>query len=284
LTHDQRFRPDITGRGLTLRPVENPQSRDPLGQPACIIFIILLPDAQKHNQARANLPKRVVADGNFASGDPLYHRAHRIEPFSFARTPALSKISLQELFFTMRSNHSLCATVILTLSLAPAQFRAVAQTPQPAPGQDQQQPSRIPIWECKLPTGVFSVDVRTVSSISMHEYLVDGGLKITEVTVSPLGSAIARFYYAEPMTASAPGGIGQSVLDQMQQKLKEGADRIAGTSGNEALLYQVIKKYPEATHAHTVEFRLKSKDQAQKIYESAFNAWRQSKPAKLTVE
>lgn len=184
----------------------------------------------------------------------------------------------------MKSNDAVCATIILTLSLTAAQFRAVAQTPQPAPGQDQQQPSRIPIWECKLPTGVFSVDVRTVSSISMHEYIVDGGLKITEVTVSPLGSAIARFYYAEPMTASAPGGIGQSVLDQMQQKLKEGADRIAGTSGNEALLYQVIKKYPEATHAHTVEFRLKSKDQAHKIYESAFNAWRQSKPAKLTVE
>ncbi len=151
-------------------------------------------------------------------------------------------------------------------------------------GQTQQAPNRVPLWECTLPSGKFAVDIRTISSVSMHEYIVDGGLKITEVTVCPLGSAIARFYFAEPMAVSAPGGVGQSVLDQMQQRIREGAERIAGTSGNDALLYQVIKKYPEATHAHNIEFRLKSLDQAEKIYESAYNAWRQYRPAKLTVD
>lgn len=161
-----------------------------------------------------------------------------------------------------------------------------SQPAQPSEGtpQTQETPSRVPLWECKLPTGAFAVDIRTISSVSMHEYLVDGGLKVTEVTVSPLGSAIARFYYAEPVTPSAPGGIGQSVLDQMQQKIREGAERVTGATGNEALLYQVIKKYPEATHAHTIEFRLKSREQADKIYESAYNAWRQYRPAKLQVE
>lgn len=156
--------------------------------------------------------------------------------------------------------------------------------PSESSTQGQQAPSRVPLWECSLPTGKFAVDIRTISSVSMHEYLVDGGLKVTEVTVCPLGSAIARFYFAEPMTVSSPAGIGQSVLDQMQQKIREGAERVAGGSGNEALLYQVIKKYPEATHAHTIEFRLKSREQADKIYESAYGAWRQYRPAKLDVE
>lgn len=186
----------------------------------------------------------------------------------------------------MNSTNALAPTLILASLLAVPPLCAQTTPGQPGEGagQSQQTPSRVPLWECSLPTGKFAVDIRTISSVSMHEYLVDGGLKVTEVTICPLGSAIARFYFAEPMTVSAPGGIGQSVLDQMQQKIREGAERVTGASGNDALLYQVIKKYPEATHAHTIEFRLKSREQADKIYESAYGAWRQYRPAKLEVE
>lgn len=182
----------------------------------------------------------------------------------------------------MKSNKVAHSLLAFLLSVSMPLVAGAQVNPSPQPGENQT--SRVPLWECKLPTGVFAVDLRTISSISTHEYLVDGGMKVTEVTVSPLGSTIARFYFAEPVTVSAPGGIGQSVLDQMQQKIKEGTDRLTGASGNEALLYQVIKKYPEATHAHTVEFRLKSREQATKVYESAYDAWRHLRPAKLTVE
>ncbi|MEI6351988.1 MAG: hypothetical protein WCP06_12890 [Verrucomicrobiota bacterium] len=47
---------------------------------------------------------------------------------------------------------------------------------------------------------------------------------------------------------------------------------------------KVVKTYPGSTHAHTIEFRLDSKDQLQKIFNSADQALRDFKDTALTVQ
>ncbi len=146
-----------------------------------------------------------------------------------------------------------------------------AQTPSPTP--EDTSPGR-PFWRAELPGGTYVVALAAISSVSIHEYLVDGAARVTEVSVDTLGSVQARFYYIEPNTPSAPGGIGQSTVDFLEAKAREGLDR-SGTD----VWKKVVKKHPEATHAHTVEFRLQSKDEANSLFKSLDEAWRRGRGA-----
>lgn len=131
-----------------------------------------------------------------------------------------------------------------------------------------------PMWRTELPGGNYSVALASISSVSTHEYIVDKAVRVFELTIGTNGSVEARFYYVEPIKAAAPGGIGQSIIDKAQEKVQEGATRIAGD--NAALLSTVMKDYPTTTHAHTVEYRLATRDDVTKMFKSAETAWRQN--------
>jgi len=140
----------------------------------------------------------------------------------------------------------------------------LGQTPTPTPDT----PPDRGVWRAELPGGTFVVALTAITSVSSHEYVVDNTTRVTEVTVAMIGSVIGRFYYLEPNTPQAPGGIGQSTINFMQEKLVEGAER----TGSDAWK-KVIKSYPTSTHAHTVEYRIESKETLRKIYKSLENAW-----------
>ena len=142
--------------------------------------------------------------------------------------------------------------------------------------------AQIPVWRCELPGGVFVVDPATISSVSTHEYLVDGAARVTEVTVATTGSLIARFYYLEPLKLKSPIGVGQSLLDKVDEKVQEGTARVE-QAGVEPVWKKVIKNYPTTTHSHTVEYRLDSKEQLDKIFASAVNAWRKKQDTTIKV-
>ena len=55
-------------------------------------------------------------------------------------------------------------------------------------------------WECSLPGGEYSVNLGAITSVSKHSYVLDGTLLVTEATVDTTGTALARFYYIEPIT------------------------------------------------------------------------------------
>lgn len=147
----------------------------------------------------------------------------------------------------------------------------MAQRPgaTPAPGATPD-PSRVAIWRCELPGGTYEVAIRSMISVSSHEYVVDTAARVTEVNVDTNGSMTVRFYFLEPMVPSAPGGIGQSALDRMQELAKEAGTR----TGVEAVWQKVMKNYPTTTHARTIEYRLDSKDQLAQIFASADKAFR----------
>lgn len=160
----------------------------------------------------------------------------------------------------MRTPAAACAMALAFL--APL----AAQTPTPTPDVGGA------FWRAELPGGTYMVALPAIASISSHEYLVDGASRVTEVTVDTMGSVQARFYFIEPNIPQAPGGIGQSALNFAQEKAAEALDR-TGTD----VWKKVVKKYPEATHAHTVEYRLDSKETLTKLFKSLETSWREGR-------
>jgi len=145
---------------------------------------------------------------------------------------------------------------------------AHAQTPGPSPETTEAAPSDRGVWRAELPGGTFIAALSSITTVSTHEYVVDGTARVTEVSVGMIGSVQARFYFIEPNTPSTPDGIGQSTINFVQDKLTEAADR-TGTD----VWKKVVKKYPEATHAHTVEYRLDSKQSLAKLFKSLETSW-----------
>ena len=61
------------------------------------------------------------------------------------------------------------------------------------------------MWRCELPGGIYEVALRSIISVSSHEYIVDGAARVTEVNVDTNGSMVVRFYLLEPITPTSPG-------------------------------------------------------------------------------
>jgi len=121
-----------------------------------------------------------------------------------------------------------------------------------------------PFWECRLPGGTYIVRVSAISSVSTHEYLVDGTTRVTEVTVASDSSVVARFYHIELPIPKSPVGVGQSLIDHAKERIEQTAERF-----DDAPVWQrVVKSYPLATHAHTVEYRIVKKKDTERIFKS----------------
>lgn len=146
-----------------------------------------------------------------------------------------------------------------------------AQSATPAPTTPAPTQTNILMWRCNLPGGSYSVALRSIVSVSSHEYLVDGIARVTEVNIDTTGNALVRFYYIEPTVPNTPLGIGAGTIDKAQQLLREGADR----SGQSDVLWQkVVKNYPTTTHSRTIEYRLADKGALKQLFDSAESALR----------
>ena len=137
-------------------------------------------------------------------------------------------------------------------------------------------------WRCDLPGGVYTVSLPAISSVSTHEYIVDGAARVTELTVSTTGAVVARFYYLQPLVPKSPIGVGQSVIDKVQERVQDVAGRVEG-AGVEPFWKKVVKNYPTATHAHTVEYRLDNLDDIEKSRKSLDAAWRNNTETAIKI-
>jgi len=136
------------------------------------------------------------------------------------------------------------------------------------------------MWRCDLPGGTYEVAIRTILSVSTHEYLVDGVARVTEMNIDTPGTLAVRFYYLEPVVPTSPIGIGQTTLDKVQELGEEAAGRV---SPGQPPWEKVVKNYPTTTHAHTVEYRLESKQQLQSLFNSAEQAFRLGQNTQIKV-
>lgn len=127
-------------------------------------------------------------------------------------------------------------------------------------------------WEIILNGGRFVVRLDTISSVSQHQYLVDGA-RVYEVTVDTTGSQAARFYYLEPMTDGNPLSIAKTALD----RAKDVAQGVTDRTGTSEVWDQVIKTYPDTTHARTAEYRLQNRAVLTTIYNHIHKVWAQER-------
>lgn len=170
---------------------------------------------------------------------------------------------------------------VLALAFGLQGQAAQGQAPLPAASQAPAPTSASrpdALWRCELPGGVYLVALRSIVSVSSHEFIVDGAARVTEVTVATGSTVEARFYYLEPLATGSPAA---ATLEQLQQRAQELS---AAHSPGDAPWQKVVKTYPTTTHAHTVEYRLNTKGDLQSLRQSVEQAWISGKGANFKVE
>ena len=141
---------------------------------------------------------------------------------------------------------------------------AAAQQASPTPDQ-----LRRNIWQAELPGGKYIVRLSAITSVSLHEYIVDGAARVAEVNVATSGSDFVRFYYIEPYPPKPPVPAAQKAISAIENKAKEVSARI----DTDDLRTKVVKTYPTSTHSHTVEYRLADRDSLNRLFSSIEDAW-----------
>ncbi|MGC6606069.1 MAG: hypothetical protein ACON5O_04875 [Lentimonas sp.] len=124
----------------------------------------------------------------------------------------------------------------------------------------------------------------SVSSISIQRYITTS-FNVVELNIVTDGAALVRIYHSRPIKpgelqealsdgVSATGLPGASSIIQrpLPPKIQEMADRAAGVQ--EAVTSStVIKDYPHATHARTVEYRMSSRVELYELYDELRKHW-----------
>lgn len=123
-----------------------------------------------------------------------------------------------------------------------------------------------------------------VQSISTQEY-VTATFRVIELNIVTQGTALLRIYHSRPLrpgelqealsdgagAAGVPGG--SSVIQRpLPPNVQAMADRAAGAV--EAVTgTEVLKEYPVATHAHTIEFRIGSRSELIELHDQLTKHW-----------
>lgn len=148
-----------------------------------------------------------------------------------------------------------------------------------APVRQKSDGSLRPFWKCRLPAGTFLVPLDRVSNVSTHEYVVQGAGRVWEMVVADDSSSIARFYYMEPASSLRNPVTGDATLKYTENALDDAAKQ----THSEEVWRRVVKEYPHATHAHTVEYRLADIETMQKLYAHLSGCWTAGKGGEITV-
>jgi len=134
-------------------------------------------------------------------------------------------------------------------------------------------------WEAKLPGGSYVVELSAISAVSQHTYVIDGGLKVTEVIVDTSGNSLARFYYIIPITNDSGANTLSGLTERSNELLDTAGERVTGAKPSNL----VAKQYPTTTHAKTVEFRISKEEDLTRLLNSVQNSWMNNKGRKFTL-
>jgi hypothetical protein len=126
----------------------------------------------------------------------------------------------------------------------------------------------------------FVASEKSVSSVSLQEYIT-ASYRVLEINLVTTGNALLRIYYSrlllpgEAQTATSDAvaaATGKNINAQlppsvqaMTEKMAEMNDKFTSTT--------VVKEYPLATHARTIEYRLSSRQQLIALYEELEKHW-----------
>ena len=144
-------------------------------------------------------------------------------------------------------------------------------------------------WDCSLPGGNYCISIGKITSVSMHQYIVKSPTqtpgavplpaRVYEANIATDAALVTRFYYIE---AAVDGGAASAIKTGLD-RLNQVADQAAERTGSTKFWLQVQKDYPVTTHAHTVEYRLDSKADLDRLYGSVKRSWTVGRGARFTI-
>jgi hypothetical protein len=142
-----------------------------------------------------------------------------------------------------------------------------AQTSTPGtPGEAESNPR---FWQASFANGGhYLVKLDRISSASKHEYIGNGTARVIEVTIGTDTAVVSRFYFFEPVGKDSSLAAVNVVASRAEDVVKEAASRVSPTAGK----LNVVKDYPNTTHAHTVEYALQSEETLNSLYTSLMQA------------
>lgn len=166
-------------------------------------------------------------------------------------------------------------TKTLTNLILPALVAVVAFHAQGEETANQQQ-TNTPLLQIAIgKQGEACINVMSITSITKHSYKLNGGIKVSEVTIDTIGNNTLRFYYVDTSLPSpAPTGASKGVdMENVRSKVLNGKD---------ADLPSV--KFPEGTYAHSVEYQLPSEAAVNRLYTTAVTVWDAGAPKNVTFK
>jgi hypothetical protein len=91
---------------------------------------------------------------------------------------------------------------------------------------------------------------------------------VVEVTIGTDTAVVSRFYFFEPVGKDASIAAVNVVVNRAEDIAKDAASRASPTVGK----LNVVKDYPNTTHAHTVEYVLQTEATLNSLYTSLMQA------------
>ena len=173
-----------------------------------------------------------------------------------------------------------------------AQAQAPAQpaaAPAPASDRVKDEETKNGWWDCTLPGGNYTIALGKITSVSIHEYVVKSPTqtpgavplpaRVWEVNIATDAAVVPRFYYVEAAVDGGQASIVKTGLDRLNDVANKAAER----TGSVKFWQMVQKDYPLSTHAHTIEFRLESREDLGRLFGSVKRAWQTGRGAKFTI-
>lgn len=176
--------------------------------------------------------------------------------------------------------------LILTVACFACQLELHAQTPAentPNPEATGDAPGQNRFWQASVGGGHYMVLLDRISAISRHKYILDGAVIVDEVTVDALGQALARFYFITPLTDAMTGNAAGNAASRIVDRGRELVEKTADDAGSD-VQNMVIKKFPETTHAHTIEYRVQSEQELTGLYASVRTSWESGRGRKFSAK
>lgn len=123
-----------------------------------------------------------------------------------------------------------------------------------------------------------------IQSISKQEY-VTAAFRVTELNIVTQGTGLLRIYHSRPLRTGElqqvmgdsmnAGGVpgGSSIIQRpLPPQVQSMADRASGAADT-ATSTAVMKEYPIATHAHTIEYRIGSLGELIELHDELKKHW-----------
>jgi len=122
----------------------------------------------------------------------------------------------------------------------------------------------------------------TIHSISKQEYITSG-FRVVEINIVTAGNGLLRIYYSRALrlgelqaamsdgasAAGVPSIIQRSPLPPGVQQMANRASGVAEAMTSDT----VMKEYPLATHARTIEYRIQTRDELLDLFDKLQKHW-----------